>query len=58
MPSTQNMATKRLFALGASRMPHSAKPTKDLRTHGGKVKGPGTPTSDSIDAKLLISTQN
>ena len=52
MPSTQNMATKRLFALGASRMPHSAKPTKDLRTHGGKVKGPGTPTSDSIDAKL------
>lgn len=52
MPSPQHTGKQRLLALAAGHPPRTHKPAQDLRTHGGKVKGPGTPTSDSIDAKL------
>lgn len=52
MPSPQQNGKQRLLALAAGHIPRSSKPAQDLRTHGGKVKGPGTPTSDSVDAKL------
>lgn len=52
MPSPQMTGKQRLLALAAGQVPHSRKPAQDLRAHGGKIKGPGTPTSDSVDAKL------
>lgn len=52
MPSPQQTGKQRLLALAAGHTPRPRKPVQDLRAHGGKVKGPGTPTSDSIDAKL------
>lgn len=52
MPSLHQTGKQRLLALAAGSLPVSHKPVPNLRAHGGKVKGPGTPTSDSIDAKL------
>ncbi|WP_284337643.1 hypothetical protein [Comamonas sp. NoAH] len=52
MPAPQNIAKQRLLALAAGTPARSSQSTRNLRAHGGKVAGPGTSTSDSIEAKL------